>query len=86
MDPDSLRVRLHLRLVRVLAVLVDSVDRLEVEAVSTRSRSSRRGRGRGARTAGSRPAPCTTGSMSCAGSPKASPSCDGTCNAVNPTA
>jgi transposase len=32
-----MRVRLHLRLIRVLAVLVDAVDRLEVEVASTRS-------------------------------------------------
>jgi len=32
-----MRVRLHLRLIRVLAVLVDSVDRLEIEVASTRS-------------------------------------------------
>ncbi len=37
MAPDTMRVRLHLRLIRVLAVLVDAVDRLEVEVVSTRS-------------------------------------------------
>jgi transposase len=32
-----MRVRLHLRLIRVVTVLVDAVDRLEVEAVSARS-------------------------------------------------
>ena len=37
MAPDTMRVRLHLRLIRVLAVLVDSVDRLEIEVASTRS-------------------------------------------------
>lgn len=37
MAPDSMRVRLHLRLIRVLTVLVDTVDRLEVEVASTRS-------------------------------------------------
>jgi len=37
MAPDTMRVRLHLRLIRVLAVLVDTVDRLEVEVASTRS-------------------------------------------------
>jgi len=37
MAPDTMRVRLHLRLIRVLAVLVDSIDELTVEVVSTRS-------------------------------------------------
>ena len=37
MAPDTMRVRLHLRLIRVLAVLVDTVDRLEIEVASTRS-------------------------------------------------
>lgn len=37
MAPDSMRVRLHLRLIRVLIVLVDTTNRLEVEVVSTRS-------------------------------------------------
>ncbi|MBC8483332.1 MAG: transposase family protein, partial [Actinobacteria bacterium] len=37
MAPDTMRVRLHLRLIRVLAVLVDTVDRLEIEVTSTRS-------------------------------------------------
>jgi len=37
MAPDTMRVRLHLRLVRVVTVLVDAVDRLEVEVVSTQS-------------------------------------------------
>ena len=37
MAPDSMRVRLHLRLIRVLTVLVDTATRLEVEVVSTRS-------------------------------------------------
>ncbi len=35
MAPDTMRVRLHLRLIRVLTVLVDSVDRLEIVVVST---------------------------------------------------
>ena len=37
MAPDTMRVRLHLRLIRVLTVLVDTVDRLEIEVTSTRS-------------------------------------------------
>jgi len=37
MAPDTMRVRLHLRLIRVLIVLVDTTNRLEVEVVSTRS-------------------------------------------------
>ena len=37
MAPDSMRVRLHLRLIRVLTVVVDTVDRLDVEVASTRS-------------------------------------------------
>lgn len=37
MAPDTMRVRLHLRLIRVLTVLVDTTNRLEVEVVSTRS-------------------------------------------------
>ncbi len=37
MVPDSMRVRLHLRLIRVLTVLVDTPGRLEVEVASTRS-------------------------------------------------
>jgi transposase len=37
MAPDSMRVRLHLRLIRVLTVLVDTPSRLEVEVASTRS-------------------------------------------------
>ena len=37
MAPDTMRVRLHLRLIRVLTVLVDTASRLEVEVVSTRS-------------------------------------------------
>ena len=37
MAPDTMRVRLHLRLICVLAVLVDTVDRLEVEVAATRS-------------------------------------------------
>ena len=37
MAPDTMRVRLHLRLIRVLTVLVDTVGRLEVEVASTRS-------------------------------------------------
>ena len=32
-----MRVRLHLRLIRVLTVLVDTIDRLEIEVTSTRS-------------------------------------------------
>ncbi len=35
MAPDSMRVRLHLGLIGVLTVLVGTVDRLEVEVVST---------------------------------------------------
>ncbi len=37
MTPDTMRVRLHLRLIRVLTVLVDTASRLEVEVISTRS-------------------------------------------------
>jgi transposase len=37
MAPDSMRVRLRLRLIRVLTVLVDTTGRLEVEVASTRS-------------------------------------------------
>ena len=37
MAPDSMRVRLHLRLIRVLTVLVDTPSRLGVEVASTRS-------------------------------------------------
>ena len=37
MAVDTMRVRLHLRLIRVLTVLVDTASRLEVEVVSTRS-------------------------------------------------
>ncbi len=37
MAPDSMRVRLHLRLIRVLAVLVDTATRLEVQVASTRT-------------------------------------------------
>ena len=37
MAPDTMRVRLHLRLIRVLTVLVDTIDRLEIEVTSTRS-------------------------------------------------
>ena len=33
MAPDTMRVRLHLRLIRVVTVLVDAVDRLEVVVV-----------------------------------------------------
>ena len=36
MAPDSMRVRLHLRLIRVLVVVVDTTDRLIVEVASTR--------------------------------------------------
>ena len=41
MPPDIMRVRLHVRLIRVLAVLVDTPTRLEVEVTSTRSWSRR---------------------------------------------
>ncbi len=37
MAPDTMRVRLHLRLIRVLTVLVDTVSRLEIEVASTQS-------------------------------------------------
>lgn len=37
MAPDTMRARLHLRLIRVLTVLVDTTARLEVEVASTRS-------------------------------------------------
>jgi len=37
MAPDTMRVRLHLRLIRVLTVLVDTPSRLEIEVASTRS-------------------------------------------------
>jgi transposase len=37
MAPDTMRVRLHLRLIRVLTVLVDTATRLEIEVTSTRS-------------------------------------------------
>ena len=37
MAPDTMRVRLHLRLIRVLTVLVDTPTRLEVEVASTKS-------------------------------------------------
>jgi len=37
MAADCMRVRLHLRLIRVLAVLVDAVDVLVVSVASTRS-------------------------------------------------
>lgn len=37
MAPDTMRVRLHLRLIRVLAVPVDTPTRLDVEVTSTRS-------------------------------------------------
>ena len=37
MAVDTMRVRLHLRLIRVLAVLVDTPSRLEVEVASTRA-------------------------------------------------
>ena len=36
MAVDTMRVQLHLRLIRVLAVLVDTPSRFEVEVVSTR--------------------------------------------------
>jgi transposase len=35
--PDSIRIRLHLRLIRAVRVLVDSIDELVVEVTSTRS-------------------------------------------------
>lgn len=37
MAPDIVRVWLHLRLIRVLTVLVDTASRLEVELISPRS-------------------------------------------------
>lgn len=37
MGSDAMRVRLHLRLIRVLSVLVDEIGRLDVEVASTRS-------------------------------------------------
>ena len=37
MAPDTMQVRLHLRLIRVLAVLVDTLDELVVSVASTRS-------------------------------------------------
>ncbi len=37
MAPDTMQVRLHLRLIRVLAVLVDTLDELVVAVASTRS-------------------------------------------------
>ena len=37
MSVDCMRVRLHLRLIRVFAVLVDTIDELVVEVASTRS-------------------------------------------------
>ena len=37
MAPDTMRVRLHLRLIRVLTVLVDTTNRLEIEVASPRS-------------------------------------------------
>ena len=37
MAPDTMRVRLRLRLIRVLTVLVDTPTRLEIEVASTRS-------------------------------------------------
>ena len=37
MAVDTMRVRLHLRLIRVLAVLVDTPSRFEVEVASTRA-------------------------------------------------
>lgn len=40
MAPDTMRVRLHLRLIRVLAVLVDTVDELVVQVTATRSWST----------------------------------------------
>lgn len=39
MAPDTMAVRLHLRLIRVVAVLVDTVDELIVQVGSTRSTS-----------------------------------------------
>lgn len=40
MAPDTMTVRLHLRLVRVLAVMVDTADELVVAVMSTRSSST----------------------------------------------
>ena len=37
MAPDCMQVRLHLRLIRVLAVLTDTIDALVVSVASTRS-------------------------------------------------
>jgi len=37
MAVDTMRVRLHLRFIRVLTVLVDTPTRLEIEVASTRS-------------------------------------------------
>ena len=37
MAPDTMQVRLHLRLIRVLEVVVDTVAELVVEVASTRS-------------------------------------------------
>lgn len=37
MVPDCMQVRLHLRLIRVLAVLTDTIDALVVSVASTRS-------------------------------------------------
>ena len=67
MAVDTMRVRLHLRLIRVLTVLVDTVDRLEVEVASTRSWSLRLGRGRVVRYAGSSAARCMTGAVARSG-------------------
>ncbi len=37
MAPDTMQVRLHLRLIRVLSVVVDALDKLVVSVCSTRS-------------------------------------------------
>lgn len=37
LSPDTMQVRLHLRLLRALAVVVDTIDQLVVSVVSTRS-------------------------------------------------
>ena len=46
MASDVMRVRLHLRQIRVLKVLVDEVDELRVEVASTVSRPRCPGSGR----------------------------------------
>ena len=40
MAPDTMRIRLHLRLIRVLEVVIDTVDELVVSVASTRSSSA----------------------------------------------